>query len=97
MARKVWKKEVPTSLRHAMKLCVEYAKVKRNLSIERIADQMGIANHWTVYKWVGNGRIPTVLSSGDSISNSPLRWGGSRDTLPISLVLTKGNLFRRRH
>lgn len=61
MSRRNWKKLHPTSLRHALELCKDYAKEKHNLSVERIAERMGEADHWTVYKWLQNGRMPAVL------------------------------------
>ena len=31
------------------------------MSVERIADAMGVTDHWTVYKWLQTGRIPANL------------------------------------
>lgn len=56
-----WKRVQPTSLRNAMELCKDFAKEKHNLSVERIAERMGEADHWTIYKWLQTGRIPAVL------------------------------------
>lgn len=61
MAPRSWKKIQPNSLRHAMELCLEHARVKRNLSVDRVADNMGMASKWTLYKWLENGRMPTIL------------------------------------
>jgi hypothetical protein len=61
MSRKNWKKVQPSSLRHALELCKEYARDRRNLSVERIADLMGVADHFTLYKWLSTGRMPAVL------------------------------------
>lgn len=44
-----------------MELCIEYGRQKKNLSVDRIADRMGLANKWTLYKWMENGRMPAVL------------------------------------
>jgi len=44
-----------------MELCCEHARVRKNLSIEGIAEQMGIPNHWNLYKWMENGRMPAVM------------------------------------
>lgn len=60
-SRRNWKRIQPTSLRHALELCKEYARERRNLSIERIADEMGLTDHWTVYKWIQTGRIPANM------------------------------------
>ncbi len=59
--RRDWKRLQPTSLRHALELCKDHARIKLNRSVERIADEMGIADHWTVYKWLQSGRIPANL------------------------------------
>lgn len=61
MAKRNWKKVRPTSLRHAIELCKDYAKDVHNLSVEKIADLMGLVDHWQVYKWMQNGRIPGNL------------------------------------
>jgi hypothetical protein len=61
MSRRNWKRQIPTSLRHALELCKDFAKERHNLSVERIAERMGEADHWTLYKWLQNGRIPAVL------------------------------------
>jgi hypothetical protein len=60
MTRRNWKRTQPNSLRHALELCKDYAKEKHNLSVERIAERMGEADHWTLYKWMQTGRIPAV-------------------------------------
>lgn len=44
-----------------MELCVTYAREKNNLGVERIADRMGVSSHFTLYKWMENGRLPTCL------------------------------------
>ena len=59
--RRNWKRIQPTSLRHALELCKDFARERRNLSVERIAEQMGLTDHWTLYKWFQNGRIPLNL------------------------------------
>ena len=61
MSRRNWKRIQPTSLRHALELCKEHARERLNRSVERIADEMGITDHWTVYKWLQTGRIPANL------------------------------------
>lgn len=60
MTRRNWKRTQPTSLRNALELCKDYAREKHNLSVERIAERMGEADHWTLYKWMQTGRIPAV-------------------------------------
>ncbi|MAO60910.1 MAG: hypothetical protein CL543_09135 [Alcanivorax sp.] len=61
MSRRRWKTRVPTGLRQAMEWCKEYARDVHNLSVERIAEGMGMADHWTLYKWLQNGRMPAVM------------------------------------
>lgn len=56
-----WKRIQPHSLRHALELCKEFARERRNLSIERIAVEMGVTDHWTIYKWIQTGRIPANM------------------------------------
>lgn len=82
MARRNWKKVQPTSLRNALELCKEYAREKHNLSVERIAERMGEADHWNLYKWMQNGRMPAVLIPAyESACGADFvtRWLASRD------------------
>jgi hypothetical protein len=44
-----------------MELCLEYARAKRNLSVDGIAELMGQSNKWVIYKWLENGRLPAIL------------------------------------
>ncbi|MAK90429.1 MAG: hypothetical protein CMI08_09125 [Oceanospirillaceae bacterium] len=41
-----------------MQLCADYARDAKNLSMERIADGMGLPSVNTLYKWVAEGRMP---------------------------------------
>lgn len=61
MKQRNWKRVRPTSLRHALELCKDYAREVHNLSIERIAELMGIPDHWAIYKWIQTGRMPAIL------------------------------------
>lgn len=61
MAKRNWKGVQPRSLKHGMELCVDYAKDVKNLSVERIADLMGIASHYTLYKWIDEARMPALM------------------------------------
>ena len=54
------KRQRANSLTHAMRLCKEHAQVKRHLSVERIADRMGVT-HDSLYKWLATGRMPAIL------------------------------------
>ena len=56
-----WKRVQPHSLRHALELCKEHAREVLNKSVERIAADMGVTDHWTLYKWLQTGRIPANL------------------------------------
>ncbi|NLR73555.1 hypothetical protein [Leeia aquatica] len=61
MSRPNWSRIQPSSLRHALELCKDFAKARRNQSVERIAERMGLTDHWTVYKWIQTGRIPANM------------------------------------
>lgn len=61
MAARKWNKLQPRSLRHGMELCLEHARLTKNLSVERVADGMGLASRYTLYKWLENGRMPISL------------------------------------
>lgn len=56
MARN-WKRLIPKSHTEALRLCKDYAKEVHNLSIERIADVMGVTAD-VLYKWLANGSMP---------------------------------------
>lgn len=56
-----WKRVQPTSLRHAIELCKNHALTVHNRSVERIAELMGLPDHWALYKWLQNGRMPACL------------------------------------
>jgi hypothetical protein len=56
-----WKRLRPTSLRHAMELCLEHAREKHRRSVDRVADLMGLGNKWALYKWMESGRMPAIL------------------------------------
>jgi len=61
MASRSWKNRQPRSLRHGMELNLEHARVKKNLSVDRVADEMGLSSKWTLYKWLENSRMPIIL------------------------------------
>ena len=61
MHRRNWKRIQPTSARHALELCKEHAREVKNLSVERIAERMGLPDHFALYKWFQNGRMPLIL------------------------------------
>lgn len=55
MARN-WNRVVPRNTLEAMRLCKDYAKEKKNLSVERIADRMNVTPD-NLYSWLGNGKM----------------------------------------
>ena len=59
MNRRNWKRVHPASVIEALRLCKEFAQEKKNLSIERIADRMGVT-HDSLYKWLASGRLPLI-------------------------------------
>ena len=60
MTRRNWKNVRAHSLVHALRLCKEFAQDRHNLSVERIADRMGVS-HDSLYKWLATGRLPAIL------------------------------------
>lgn len=61
MTRRNWKALQPTSLRHAFELCKDHARERLNKSVEGIADDMGLADHWVLYKYLQKGSMPANL------------------------------------
>jgi len=62
MAGKNWNRIQPTSMAHAMELCVEFAKDKDpRFSMERLAESLGQQNKWQLYKWISEGRLPACF------------------------------------
>lgn len=61
MKRRNWKNAQPTNLRQALEWCKDHGRERRRLSVERIAEQMGLPDHSALYKWLVNGRMPAVL------------------------------------
>lgn len=60
MTRRNWKRHQPATLRDALKGCKDFALERHHLSVERIAERMGLEDHWALYKWIANGRMPLV-------------------------------------
>lgn len=95
MSRRNWKKVQPTSLRHALELCKDFARERHNLSVERIAERMGLEDHWGLYKWMQNGRMPAVLIpayEGACGIDYVTRWFANRDGKLLIDVPTGRNL-----
>lgn len=85
MSRRNWKRVHPTSLRDALRLCKDHALDKKNYSVERIADLMGLTSD-LLYKWLANGRMPaSVIPAYEHICgiNYVTRW----------LAVSAGNLL----
>lgn len=61
--RRNWNALQVCNLRQALEWCKEYARYRHNCSIERIAELTGLADHWSLYKWLENGRMRAVLIS----------------------------------
>lgn len=61
MSRRNWKRYQPATLRDALQGCKDFANERHNLSVERIAERMGLEDHWALYKWIASGRMPLVL------------------------------------
>lgn len=61
MAPRSWKSRQPGSLRQAMEWCLDYARVRHNRSVDRVADLMGLGSKWGLYKWLESGKLPAVL------------------------------------
>lgn len=62
MSRRNWKTWVPRSPAEAMDGCAQLALKRHNRGIERLAcDHLGQNNASTLYKWMGNGKLPLSL------------------------------------
>lgn len=62
MTRRVWKHWVPRSPAEAMDGCAQLALQRHNRGIERLAcEHLGQHSAATLYKWMGNGRLPLNL------------------------------------
>lgn len=100
--RKFWKAYQPTSCRDALHQCKAYAQEARNLSVERIADQMGLPDHWALYKWIESGRFPFVLIPAYESAcgiNLPSRWLAATQRrllvdMPVGRAADQGDLVQ---
>ena len=61
MPSRRWNNARPTSLQHALELCVQHARDIHNRSVDRLADLCGLTNKWRIYKWIESGGIPAVM------------------------------------
>ncbi|MCU8103485.1 hypothetical protein L5M38_02815 [Shewanella sp. SM101] len=85
MARRNWKKVTANSLRHSMELCLEHGRERKNLSMDRVADLMGLPNKWQLYKWLENGRMPAQLIR-------PFEYACGIDLMTSYLAVSAGKL-----
>lgn len=58
--RRNWKRIRPNDLRESFRLCKEHARERKNLSVERIAELMGVSAD-LLYKWLANAKMPASL------------------------------------
>jgi len=61
MKRRFDKRVRPTSLRHALELCKQYADSRFNRSVDNISDLIGLADKFRIYKWIQSGSIPANM------------------------------------
>ena len=100
--RAFWRRYQPTSCRDALHQCKAYAQEARNLSVERIADQMGLPDHWALYKWIESGRFPFVLIPAYESAcgiNLPSRWLAATQRrllvdMPVGRAATENDLVQ---
>jgi hypothetical protein len=52
-----WKRYQPKDLRDAFRACKAFARERKHLSVERIADLMGVTAD-CLYKWLADARMP---------------------------------------
>lgn len=60
MPSRNWK-HPPQSIQAALEACLDHARLKHRRTLDHVAADMGLANHWVLYKWVESGRIPAVM------------------------------------
>ena len=100
--RAFWRRYQPTSCRDALEKCKEHAREARNLSVERIAADMGLNDHWALYKWIENGRFPFVLIPAYEAAtgiNLPSRWLAATQRrllvdMPVGRAATEDDLVQ---
>ena len=56
-----WRMVRASSLVHGLELCIEFARVEHNRSVQQVADLMGMDSYHTLYKYLGSGRMPLNL------------------------------------
>lgn len=58
-----WKRVYPNSVTEALRLCKDHALEKHRLSVERIAELLGVSAD-VLYKWLSTGRMPANVIPG---------------------------------
>ncbi len=58
MPKRIWKSYRPCNLQEAVEACGDWGLDKHNISVERIAERMGLESKWVIYKWQQSGNIP---------------------------------------
>ena len=58
MPKRNWKTYRPNSLQDAIEACTDFARERHQMSVDRIADEMGLASKWALYKWTHAASIP---------------------------------------
>lgn len=99
MTGRNWKRVRAISATDALRLCKEYAQEKKNLSIERIADRMGVT-HDSLYKWLAAGRLPFILLPAYELAcgcNFGSEWAAASAgkvviNIPTGRAMTQGDL-----
>lgn len=61
MAKQSWNRITPNDIPQALQLSVDHGREKKNLSIQRIADLMGVSSQNTLYGWLSSGRMPLMM------------------------------------
>lgn len=84
-----WKRKQATSLSHAMELCINHGLEVHNRSVDNIADLIGLANKFTLYKYMASGKLPTNLilpfenACGASFITDYLACASNKVIIPI--------------
>lgn len=86
--RRNWKRFQPRDLREALRGCKDYARERKRLSVERIADLMGVSAD-CLYKWLADARMPLASVQlyehicGAHFVTDYLAGGAGRMVVPI--------------
>jgi len=56
-----WNNKQIRSLKHAIQLSLDHAKVTKNLSVDGVSDLLGLSSKFTLYKWASNQRVPLIM------------------------------------